>query len=165
MKTRALALVLSAFGLSLSALADDGQVLSEIHHANQGEIQLAELATSRSLNPAVVDYARKLIKDHTAADQKTLALAKQEKIPVKKLPMTPEETADKRKLSNLSSDAFDEEFNKVMISDHKKVIGQLSEAEQTVSDPKVKSLIASLLPTLHHHYDIAMNLESRETGM
>jgi putative membrane protein len=145
MSIRALALAVSVFGLSLPAFADDSQILSQIHHANQGEIALAQLATSRSLSPPVVDYARQLIRDHQKADKKTLALAKKENIPIKAIPMSAAEKTQ-------------------MIEDHKNVIYKLTAAEQSTTNPAVKSLIESLLPTLQHHYQVAVNLENREIG-
>lgn len=165
MKTRALALALSVFGLSLSALADDSQILSEIHHTNQKEIAAAQLATERSVNSAVVDYGQRLIRDHTNADQRTVALAKEENIPIQQLPTTADESAQKKKLSGLSADAFDREFVQMMAQGHKDVIAKLTSAQHTASDPRVKNLIVSLLPTLQHHYSIAMDLENRVTGV
>jgi len=55
----------------------DEEVVMRIHHTNQVEIRAAKLAQSHASSAKVKSLASRLIKDHTASDQKIVALAKQ----------------------------------------------------------------------------------------
>jgi len=140
----------------------DSQILSEIHHKNVVEIQLAELAKSRTEDKSVLGYADRLIQDHRKADQKTLEVASRDKLTIVTLPMSKEEADAQARLKTLHGTAFDEAFSQIMMKDHTQVISQLSAAENKAQNPNVKNLVASLLPTLHQHHDAAAQLNSQE---
>jgi putative membrane protein len=53
----------------------DGQILDVIHDADEGEIEQAELASSRAHDGRVRQFAAMMVKDHTAADSKTHTVA------------------------------------------------------------------------------------------
>ena len=55
----------------------DEQVVMKMHRTNQMEIRVARLAQSRASSARAKSLASRLIRDHTASDQKVVALAKQ----------------------------------------------------------------------------------------
>src|SRR5215213_1268077 len=56
---------------------DPADVLSKLHHANQMEIEAGKLAQEKGSSKAVKAYGKTLVRDHSAADKKVLATAKQ----------------------------------------------------------------------------------------
>ena len=58
------------------ALSDD-VVLRQMHRTNQEEIRLGQLAQRNASSPKVKQFAARLVRDHQAADQKVVAVAKQ----------------------------------------------------------------------------------------
>jgi predicted outer membrane protein len=50
-------------------------LLTFIHHANLGEIEMANLAKQNSSSAQVKDFADQIIKDHKSAEQKVMAFA------------------------------------------------------------------------------------------
>jgi putative membrane protein len=159
MKTLVSALALGAIVLSFPAFADDAQILSDIHHANQKEITLATLAGPRSTDPNVQNFAKKLIADHQQADRQTLDLANKLGIKISSIPMSQVEKATQAKLAGLEGISFDKEFTTVMLDGHANVISKLGTAQKEAKSPEVKQLISSLLPTLQHHHATAEMLQ------
>lgn len=130
---------------------DTAAVLKELHQTNQNEIAAGKLAAKDGKSHEVKEYGKTLEKDHTAADKKVTALAKQEKI---ELPAsTP---AD---MSGMASDpAFDKKFAQEMLDGHKKAIADVTEARDKTADPKLKKLLTELLPTLQKHEETAQKI-------
>lgn len=61
---------------SAKPLLSDPQVLDVVHTANTGEIEQAKLAKTKTKDPRVKKLASMMLKDHSDADRKDLALAK-----------------------------------------------------------------------------------------
>src|SRR4051812_15227539 len=56
------------------------EVLPKLHQSNQREIEMGKMAEKNGQSKQVKAYGKALVDDHTAADKKVKALAKQEKI-------------------------------------------------------------------------------------
>jgi putative membrane protein len=111
--------------LSFPALADDApataDVLGKLHHSNQKEIEMGKTAEKNGTSKEVKDFGKTLVKDHTAADKKVTALAKQEKIDL------PAPMKDDMAAIPAGPD-FDAKFGQAMLDDHKKDIADASKA-------------------------------------
>jgi len=144
------AALLSATMLGASA-ADkptDPQIAHIAYTAGTVDIGYAKIALERSKTKSVRDFATNMIKDHTAVNDKALAL-------VKKLDVTPEDNetsqtlakqaADKRaELSKLSGAAFDRAYAENEVAYHRFVNGAL---EKTLIPAAENEELASLLRT------------------
>ena len=62
-----------------NGLSDD-IVLRQIHRANLEEIRMGQIAQRNGASAEVKQYGVQLVRDHKAADQKVVALAKQLRI-------------------------------------------------------------------------------------
>ena len=97
-----------------------------------------------------------LVSDHTSADRKVVALAKQERIDLSA--GTP--VVGSKDLADLSAGpAFDRRFARSMIDDPKKDIAELPAARDSTTDAKLKALLTAILPTLEKHESMAESLE------
>jgi putative membrane protein len=67
------------------------------------------------------------------------------------------------KLAKLSGDAFDREFAKAMVDDHKKDIKEF-EKESKKPDDAAASFAKETLPTLQKHLETAQSLSSGKTA-
>jgi putative membrane protein len=147
--------VLAFVFASPAALAADApptaQVLTKLHHANQKEIDMGKLAQKNGQSKEVKQYGKTLVKDHTDADKKVMALAKSEKI---ELPAAP-----KHEMGEMPAGPdFDAKFAESMLADHKKDVAEASEARDNTTDPKLKKLLTELVPTLQKHQETAQKL-------
>src|SRR5689334_10021730 len=98
--------------------AQTEQVLMKLHHSNQMEIAAGKLAQEKGQSKDVKSFGKTLVSDHTAADKKVMALAKEEKINLPESPPMPEDKMDKMK--SVSAAEFDKMFASDMLEDHKK---------------------------------------------
>lgn len=113
-----------------AAKPTDPQIAHIAYTAGVLDIEAAKQAMAKSKTPTVIDFAKEMLRDHDAVNQKALAL-------VKKLKVTPEDNdtsralskaaADKRaELDKLNGAAFDKAYAENEVAYHKTVNGALS---------------------------------------
>jgi putative membrane protein len=138
-----------------AATAQTAQVLTKLHQSNQMEIAAGKLAQEKGQSKDVKSFGKTLVTDHSAADKKVMALAKEEKID---LPAEAPPPGKMDMLKNAPAADFDKMFASHMLEDHKKDIAEAKEARESTTDPKLKALLASTIPVLEKHRDIAQKL-------
>jgi len=157
---------------ALLALTGCGQKLSDSENvhvlstANAGEAQMAKLALEKSANPAVKEFAEKMIADHEKLDADTKDLATRENITPS--PNKVSENLQKdvneliAKLREKSGADFDKAFIDANIDAHKKVI---SEVEKNLipnaQNPALKQALNDARPKLQQHLDHAEALKKQ----
>ena len=144
-----------AFAQSPAKLTDP-QIAHIAYTAGQIDIQAAQLALQKSKNKDVRAFATDMERDHTAVNDKALAL-------VKKLKVTPEDNdtskalnkqaADKRaELSKLSSAAFDKAYIENEVAYHKTVNDALQNTLiPSASNQELKDLLTTGLKIFQGH--------------
>ena len=140
------------------------EVLDMLHHGNEMEIRLAELAQRKGQDSSVKDLAQMIMQDHRTADQQVMQLARQMKIRLSE----PHERGANKKLDELGKQTqsaldslegapFDQLYTSVMVMDHDKDISLLQAARpQLQGNAQLSQLIDSLLPTLDKHRSQAL---------
>ncbi len=124
-------------------------------HAAEGglaEVELGNLAQSKSKNQSVDDFGAMMVKDHSAANEKLKAIADSKGI---ELPSSPSvaQMATKAKLDVLTGSTFDKSYIKGMIKDHKEDIALFQKEAASGQDPDAKAFAKATLPTLQEHLD------------
>jgi putative membrane protein len=154
-----------ATALALSAPAAFAQekagqaFLKKAMEGNLAEIEMGKLAQQKGGSDGVRSFGKQLEQDHSAANEKAAALARE-------IGMSPptepskKQKADYDRMSKMSGDKFDREFVKHMVADHKKDIKEYQqEAKKTTERPS--SLAQETLPTLQTHLQTAQSLEGK----
>jgi putative membrane protein len=141
-------------------------VLSQIHETDQTEMEVGRLAEQKGGSADVRSFGKTLAQDHSAADRKVTALARE--LDVQLSPPAKgssdlekkqnHDGAVKEMLANVSGNTFDRDFLEAMSTDHQEDIANLTEVMNSTTDPKIKNLIAELLPKLKHHQEMAEKL-------
>jgi putative membrane protein len=132
--------------------------------ANMAEIDLGKLALSRSADPGVQAYARKMIDEHGRAQKELEHAAAQAKIA---LPATVDEKHRKlqQELAALGGEDFDRQYAKVMAAGHDDAVALFDAAAHSKSLPPVLQTFASrTLPVVRQHRDAAQRLYSSKAG-
>jgi putative membrane protein len=147
---------------------------AEIAHvavtANAIDIELAELARSRSRASGVSSFAERMITDHTAVNEQAAALAS-------RLGVTPQDNAVSRslrtdagearsKLSSLQAAAFDRAYMEREVAYHRAVLDALDGVLIPQADnEELRALLERVRPAiaahLEHAREIAESLEQR----
>jgi len=148
-----------AGGASAADPPDTAAVLGKLHQSDQKEIAAGKLAQKSGTSQQVKAYGKMLEKDHTAADKKVAALAKQEKIDLPSVTSA----GSSNDMSSMASDPmFDTKFAREMVDDHKKDIAEVTQARDATADAKLKKLLTELVPTLQKHEETAQKIVDTE---
>jgi len=146
-------------GASSDATAQTEQVLMKLHHSNQMEVAAGKLAQEKGQSKDIKSFGKTLVTDHSAADKKVMALAKEQKITLPAAAPMPEDKMNKMKAA--SGADFDKMFAADMLEDHKKDIADAKSAHDSTQDAKLKALLASTIPVLEKHRDTAQKLTDK----
>ena len=151
-------------GFAMSgAKPTDPQIAHIAYTAGDIDIKNAKLALSKSSNQEVRSFADDMVRDHTAVNDKALAL-------VKKLNVTPEDNptsqnlvkqqdAERSKLNALSGAAFDKAYAENEVAYHITVNGALQATLIPSSqNPELKALLQSGLKIFQEHEKHAEHL-------
>lgn len=148
-----------AFAATPAVAADaptDPQIAHIAYTAGSIDIAAGKQALAKTHNKAVRQFAQEMVRDHTAVNDKALAL-------VKKLHVTPQDnptsqsltkaaTAERAKLSHMSGAAFDREYISNEVAYHKTVNGALeSTLIPSAKNPELKSLLQTGLTLFREH--------------
>ena len=130
---------------------------------NYAEINVGKLAQEKGKSDAVKQFGQTLVTDHTAANEKAIAAAKE----IGVTPPTGSGLMEKGtylKLKVLSGDTFDRSFANSMVSDHKADIKEFQK-ESSKTDA-AGQFAKQTLPTLQKHLQQAQQLarETQTTG-
>ena len=128
---------------------------------NLAEVQMGQLAQEKSQNGDVKAFGQQLVTDHNDANSKATAVANDLGVTAPEEP-SKKQKADYDKLSKLSGDAFDQQFAKHMVMDHRKDIGEYK-ADSKKKDPTA-SYASDTLPTLQKHLETAQALTKSLSG-
>jgi putative membrane protein len=134
-------------------------VLTKLHHANQMEIEAGKLAQEKGSSKEVKDYGKLLVKDHTAADKQVTALAKQLKVEFETMPEMKNAKLESAKAA--TGPEFDKTFAEAMVEDHTRDINETAAARDAATNPKLKKLLAGLVPKLEKHREVAQKIVAK----
>ena len=71
---------------------------------------------------------------------------------------------DLTKFSSLSGAAFDREYTKMMVSDHRKDVSEFEKQSTRGTDADLKAFATKTLPTLQEHLQMAESLPGAKSG-
>jgi len=143
----------------------DAQIAMIVVVADTVDVDYGKLAVKKTSNQAVKEFAETMIRDHTAVNDKAIALAK-------KLGVTPEESDTSKslksngkkelaKLKTLTGTEFDKAYVDNEVSYHEAVIGLLDKTLiPNTKNAELKSLLESGRPIFVAHLEHAKKLRA-----
>jgi putative membrane protein len=161
----ALAMATAVAAEEKSAAPTDPQIAMIAVTADTIDINAGKLASEKSTNPKVKEFADLMVRDHTSVNEQATALAK-------KLNLTPEESATSRslkadadrmlaKLKRLSGASFDKAYIDNEVTYHEKVIGAVDKTLiPNAQNAELKSLLESARPIFESHLNHAKETQS-----
>ncbi len=139
---------------------DDSDFAVEAGNGGMAEVAMAQLAQQKATNPDVKAFAAKMITDHTKANDKLMALAKQKDIT---LPAAVSNDEQKKMddMSKKSGKDFDKAYVNEMVDDHNKDVKEFTDASKNVKDADLKSFATTTLPTLKMHQTMIKAIDKK----
>lgn len=156
---------LVSIGQAYAAGTTDPQIAQIVVTANQVDIDAGKLAATKAASPAVRDFAKQMITDHTAVNKAATDLAG-------KLKVVPEENATSQSLKKggddnlahlrtLSGAAFDRAYIDHEVAYHQAVIQTLDNTLiPDAHNGELKALIQKSRPTFVAHLEHAKQLQT-----
>ena len=147
------------------AAPTDAEIAMIVVVADTVDVNYGKLAVEKTSNPAVKEFAETMIRDHTAVNDKAIALAK-------KLGVTPEASAiskslkangkkELKKLKTLTGADFDKAYVDNEVSYHEAVISMLDKTLiPNTRNAELKSLLESGRPIFVAHLGHAKKLQA-----
>jgi putative membrane protein len=131
-------------------MMSDQHFMKEAASGGMAEVELGQLAADKASSPEVKEFGQRMVKDHSQANDQLKQIAMQKGVTLPSSPSAKDEMTKKR-LSNMSGDAFDQAYMKDMLKDHKADIAAFEKESTNGKDPDVKQFASQTLPTLKDH--------------
>lgn len=142
---------------SAPAFAETSEFLTKAIKGDNSEMKLGALAASRGHSRAVRDFGSMLARDHRRAKAQAVPVAARHHVRVPAA-MADEARDEYAKLQRMRGAAFDREFARYMVDDHRKDIAEFA-AEANSGDPAdVRALARQTLPALRKHLATARSI-------
>jgi putative membrane protein len=146
--------------------AGDTIALSTLRAVNKHEIAAAELAQSKSVDAATMDYAKMLEKDHKANLEKVEEISKLTKTPLAESPdikvLEDQTKSERERLAKLDGPAFQTAYLDAMIAGHADVLGKLdAKLLPGASDVAVQQHLRATRESVSRHLDKAKQLRGK----
>ncbi|HZT43307.1 MAG TPA: DUF4142 domain-containing protein [Chthonomonadaceae bacterium] len=129
----------------------------------QAEVRMGNLAMDRTSSNAVRDFARRMVNDHSKANDRFAALASDQNITLPSgIGATNRAAMDR--LSNLSGFAFDRAYAHNQLQAHIQTVALFRQEAREGRNPALRDFARNTLPTLLEHLRMARNLVRIESG-
>lgn len=142
---------------------DDAMFVDTVAQHGFAEIQFSKLAQQRAANPAVKQFADRMVADHGSmhAELERLMAAKGNE-PPRGLSNDHETLLDK--LQRTQPEKFDASYMDEMVKLHRKDVGAFKKVAKSARDADVKAFAAKGLPTLEAHLELARSVQKQAKG-
>jgi putative membrane protein len=138
----------------------DSKFIREVASDNLLEIRLGTIAKKKATNPAVQQFADRMVTDHTWMLENWRSLVTKSGFPFQP-GLRDEQEREVKRLEKMSGGEFDRAYMTVMIQDHQNAIVKFQNARNTANSEQVRTRTSSDLPTLHQHLSLATEAGSQ----
>ncbi len=128
--------------------------------AGLAEINFANLAISKTSNADIKMYANMMLKDHSAANDELMALAKSKNISLP-VSMSSEHQKTRNELAEKSGTDFDKLYLDVMEKDHVKVLAFMEHEARDGTDPDLKAFASKTVPVINAHLNAVRKIKEK----
>lgn len=141
----------------------DEEFAKKAAQGGMAEVKLGQLAEEKSQSPEVKKFAKRMVEDHTKANDKLKEAAMKDNI---NLPsdMDSKDEQTYESLNKLSGPEFDRAYAKHMVKDHQEDVAEFRREANSGQKDSIKKFAAETLPTLQSHLREARQME-QATGV
>lgn len=132
----------------------DRKFMDAAAQGGMAEVELGQLAQQNGQSQEVKDFGKKMVEDHSKANDQLKQLASQKGVTLPS-DMDAKDKATKAKLEKLQGAAFDRAYMNDMLTDHKKDVAEFKHESVAAKDPDLKNWAGQTLPTLQDHLKMA----------
>ena len=122
-----------------------------------GEVELARLAQSRARSNGVRQFADRMVADHSQANNRLMALARQASIPLLQT-IDPDQMKLRAELEGLDTDLFEGRYMDAQVTDHIKTVQLLTWEIGQGQHAEIQRFAMETLPVVLAHLEMARAL-------
>lgn len=148
-------------GQGTTALSgQDRKFVMDAAQGGMAEVELGRLATERAANADVKAFARRMIDDHTAANEKLKQVARDKSVTLP-TELSAEHKQHRDKLAKATGAEFDKMYMSHMVKDHEKTVADFEKETKNGQDAAVRSFAQQTLPKLREHLQMTHQLAAK----
>ena len=135
---------------STARMISDTEFAKMAARGGLAEVKFGQLAEDKGSAQTVKDFGKRMVADHSKADDDLKTIATEDKI---SLPteLSAKDQAAYDRLSKLSGEAFDRAYARDMVRDHSADVAEFRLESKDGKDASIKDFAAQKLPTLEDH--------------
>jgi putative membrane protein len=159
----AICVALALSSQSVFAAQDADDFVEDASAKGIAEVEAGKLAEEKSKSPQVLEFARMMVKDHTAANEQLKAIAQDKKLEVS----DDAQLLDKAKAMILelrNAGSFDQAYANNQVKAHEATIKLFEEQAADGEDADLKAFASDTLPKLREHLTHAKELAAATGG-
>jgi putative membrane protein len=138
---------------------DDKAFLKKAAEVNMTQVELGKLAEEKGSSPAVKEFGKHMVEDHTKANEELAATASKVNAEVP-TDLSGKGKKTREKLAKLSGPDFDKAYAKQMVNDHREDVQSFTDEARLGRQPEVKNFAAKTLPTMQEHEKMAEDMQA-----
>ena len=151
-------------GGAMALASGDRKFMQEAAVGGMAEVAMARVAVERASSDAVRDYARKMIEDHTRANEELMQLASSKGVTLPSAPNVKQQQMLAR-LGAMSGAAFDREYvRQAGVKSHEKMLKLVQSQSRKGRDADARAFAAKMVPAVQMHLDMARQLDTGGSG-
>jgi putative membrane protein len=139
----------------------DKVFLQKASEGGMAEVQLGQLAAQKGNSAEVKEFGQKMIEDHTRLNDQMKPIAGTLGVNAPKH-LNKADQAEYEKLSNLSGDAFDQEYITDMVKDHRKDLHEFRREETATSNPDLKQAVSQAEQVISQHLSMIQSIAQQK---
>lgn len=140
--------------------AQDRKFVMDAAQGGMAEVELGRLATERASNADVKAFARRMIDDHTTANERLKQVAREKSVTLP-TELSAEHKQHRDKLAKATGAEFDKMYMSHMVKDHEKTVADFEKETKNGQDAAVRSFAQQTLPTLREHLQMTHQLAAK----
>lgn len=141
----------------------DRKFVTAAAEGGMAEVELGHLAEQNGKSDAVKNFGKRMVDDHSKANDELKTVAASKGITLPKEPNA-EQRQTKDRLSKLKGDEFDRAYMEDMVKDHTEDVAEFQRESQSGADKDVKGFAAKTLPIIEEHLKMAKSFNPKGQG-
>lgn len=131
--------------------------MRKAYMGNRAEVQLGNMASQKTRNKDVKQFALMMIEDHGKANKELISVARRKDLRLLDT-LSGEMKQKMDSLQSLSGREFDQAYMNFMVKDHQEDVKFYNRALSEIEDTDLKTYARNTLPTLQKHLDRAQEV-------
>jgi len=145
-----------------AAKVDKAMFVSTVASAGKFEIDSSKLALDKVKSKEVKAFARMMIKDHTKAAKRLMALVKKEGMEAPADTLSPGDDAAMKRLTSASDADFEKTYIELQTKGHQDAVALFKNYSANPDDKRLGNFAKKTLPTLEMHLEHVQKLTASQ---